>query len=208
MSASTIGTNDFCGRVRARWGTLLPLPLVARADHNIALCIFGGLERLARAIKDTADRHLLVREINATPAAGVIDLSTSTFDGVLIDTLKTPGAITTQADTAAVFKLAPSLDALRAKTPTDSDVVWYTLRGKKLHFKNPSTGSLTTYVTGLTLAASYIPALGDANRPLPDTLEDQAIDRVAEIVKQLGGLNFLKMDEDAAQAAISAIAKE
>lgn len=208
MSASAITSNDICARVRARLGAMLPAALVSRADHNITLTIFGGCERLARAIKDSVDRHLLQKEFAAVPASGVVDLSVSTYRNVLIDTLRLPGAIVATAEAGTVFKHAPSMDAMRATTPTDSACVWYHLRGKKLVFKNPSTGALNTYATGVTFLASYIPDIGDAQLPLPAELEDQLVDRVAEIVKQLGGLQFLKMDEDAARTAAGSLAAE
>lgn len=187
---------------------MLPASLVSRADHNIALTIFGGCERLGRAIKDTADRHLLQKEFVAVPASGVVDLSGATYRNVFIDTLKLPGAIVATAEAATTFKHAPSMDAMRATTPTDTACVWFHLRGKKLVFKNPATGALNTYATSVTFLVSYIPDIGDsANLPLPAELEDQLVDRVAEIVKQLGGLQFLKMDEDAAQAAVGALSE-
>lgn len=202
MSASVITTNDICARVRARWGAQLPLAMIPRANHNITLCIFGACERLAKAVKDSTDRHLLVRDINATPSSGVIDLSTATFKNVLIDTYKLDGAIRTQAESSVTFHHAADLNAIRAKTPSDTNAVWYNLTGKKLTFKNPSTDALNTYNTALTLAGSYIPAIDDANWPLEYALEDQLIDRVAETVKELGGLQFLKMDEDMAGSMI------
>lgn len=203
MSVSTISTNDITARVRARLGVTLPLAAIPRADHNIALCVFGACERLGKAVKESGDRHLLIKEINATPTSGVIDLSTATFKNVFIDTYRTPGAVVTQAESSVVFKHVPSLDALRATTPTDSNCVWYTLRGKKLTFKNPSTGALNSYATALTLAGSYIPTIDDATLPMVFELEDQLIDRVSEIVKQLGGLQFLKTDEDLAKEMVT-----
>lgn len=206
MSVSTITINDICARVRARWGSLVPLTLIPRADHNIALCVYGGCERLGRAVKDSQDRHLLVKEINATPIAGVIDLSTATYKNIFIDTYRLPGALRTQTESAAVFKHAPSIDALRAATPSDSTCVWFHLLGKKLIFKNPATGALNTYATALSLAGSHVPDVGDSvNFPLDITLEDQLVDRVAEIVKQLGGLDFLKADDETAGRAAAVI---
>src|SRR5688572_27801435 len=102
---STMTSNDICARVRARWSGLLPAPLVPRADHNISLTIFGGCERLARTIKDSADRPLLITEIdNKAPVAGRIDLTHADYAGILIDTYKLPGAIVTNAESPVVFK--------------------------------------------------------------------------------------------------------
>lgn len=198
MSASTLTSSDICARVRALWVAMLPQPLVARAEHNIALTIPAGFERLARAVKDTADRQLLVIEIVKAPVAGKLDLTHADFNGILIDTYRMPGAINTSAVSALVFNHAPSLDALKATPPTDPTCIWYHLRGKQLVFRDPVTGALNTYATSLSLAGSYIPELGNANRPLPGELDGQAVDRVTEAVKEMGGLAFLKMDPEKA----------
>lgn len=202
MSTSTLDSNNICARVRARWGNLIPESLRVRADFNIALSIFSGMERLGRVIKDSSDRPLLVVDISATPTDGRIDLTGADFAYTFIDTLKLPGAIDTAAESALTFSPAPSLDALKATTPTDTSKVWFYLRGQELIFKNPADGALDTYATALKLAMSYIPVLGNADRPLPGALDGQLIDRVAEVVKELGGLQFLKMDPDEAGEAV------
>jgi hypothetical protein len=203
MSTSALTTNDICARVRAQLGAVLPLTALPRADHNISLCIWSGLERLARSVRPTTDRHLLTCEINVTPASGELDLTAAGFAGVFLDTLTLPGSVTAQAESAAVFKHAPSLDALRASTPADPSCVWYNLTGKVLTFKHPTTGALNAYSTALTLRGFYIPEIGNASRPLPQELDGQLIDRVAELVKALGGLRFLQADEEVARAAVA-----
>jgi len=196
MSVSSLTTDDVLARVRARFD--VPLALVPRAEHNIALCIAGGLERLGRAVKDSLDRHLLITSLNATPAAGVIDLSTATYRNILIDTFKLPGGITTQAELSTVFKQVASLDALRATSPADTSCVWFNLTGTKLTFKHPTSGALNSYATAVVLRGSYIPTLDTTSLPMPAELDDQLIDQVAGLVKQLGGMSFLKMDDDLA----------
>ena len=208
MSTSVLGTNDICARVRAQWPGAIPLAAIPRADRNIALCIFGACERLGKAIKESKDRHLLIKEINATPATGVIDLSTSTYENIFTDTFKIPGAIYTQAESSTVFNAVSTMNELKAATPTDANYVWFLLRGKKLIFKNPSTGALNTYATALTLAGSYIPTIDDSNLPMVTELEDQLIARITEmIVKQLSGMDFLKMDEDMAVDLVNSVPK-
>lgn len=205
MSISTLNSNDICARVRARWAPMLPLPLTARADHNISLVIPGGLERLAHAIRDSADKALLMKVVNKAPVAGVLDLTQADFAGMFPETFKRPGAITTQAESNLVFNSVPSFDALKGDFPDDSTCVWFYLRAKThLHFRTPGTGALNTYATTLSLAGSYIAELGNAARPLPEELDDQAVDRVAEIVKELGGLAFLRMDPDQALQTLRA----
>jgi len=179
---------------------MLPQDQIPRADHNIALTITAGMERMARAVKDSADRALLIIElVNKAPVAGRIDLSTGTYANILIDTLRLEGAINTHAPSSATFKNTPtSLDALKAKMPVDPDCVWYLLRGKQLIFRNPVDGELNTYTTALDLAVSYIPILGDATLVMPQELDDQLISSVSDIVKGLGGMQFLKADPEVA----------
>jgi len=183
--------------------TGLPDNLRERADHNIALCIPGGCERLARAVKDTTDRALLTLEItNKAPVDGVLDLTDNAYAAFLIDTFKDPGAITTFAPSSVVFNHVPSFDGLKAPTPRDPSCVWYHLRGMRLIFKHPDTGALNSYNTPLTLSGVYIPDFGSSTRPMQGELNDQLIDRVAEIVKGAGGMQFLMMDPDKAAQVI------
>lgn len=200
MATSSITSNDIVHRVRARWKDEIPRQAIARADHNIGLCIYGGLERLGLVIKDSEGRQFLMKEITKTPTSGVIDLTHADFNGIFIDTLKRPDAVRL-ADGSMPAMHCPTYNGLLAKTPTDT--LWYHLLGKKLVFKNPSTGALNTYATPLIYTASYVPSLITADaRPLPEELEDQLVDRVAEIVGKLGGLNFLRADEDSAVRAV------
>jgi hypothetical protein len=198
MATSTITSDDVIQRVRARWGDLARND-IARAENNIGLCIWGGLERLGRVIKDSEDRQLLMKEITKAPTLGVIDLSHSDFNGVLIDTLARRGAVRL-ADASMPVKHAPTYDGLLA--PSAADILWYHLTGKKLIFKNPATGALNTYANSLIYSVSFIPSLTDAALPLDDRLEDQLVDRVSEIVQKLGGLAFLKTDEEVAAQAV------
>jgi hypothetical protein len=190
-------------RVMARWDTQIPIPLIPRAEHNIGLVIPGACERLGRVVKDTADRHLLQKKITKTPTAGVIDLTHADFVGTFWDTLKRPDGIRTAAGTMPA-KHVPTYDKLLAAVPY-VDVLWYHITGKEIIFKNPATGALTTYATSCIFTASYIPVIdgSDANRTLESALEDQLIDRVAEIVGKLGGLNFLTADPEMAKAAMT-----
>ena len=200
MSISTLSSIDVCARVRARWIVSLPDHLRDRVDHNIALCIPGGCERLARSVKDTTDRRLLTLTIeNEAPDAGVIDLTHADFASMLIDTFRQPGAINTFAPSSTVFNHVPSMDALKASTPVDPTCVWYHLQDqKRLVFKNPADNALNTYITPLSLTGVYIPDFGSATRPVVGELNDQLVDRVNEIVKQMGGLPFLTLDPDKA----------
>lgn len=209
MAASTITTNDICGRVRSLWAPLLAQNLVPRADHNIGLAIWAGMERLAKAIKDSSDRPLLITELtNKTPVLGVIDLSTATYANFLIDTFRLPGAINTSAESAVVFNHVATLSDLKLARQADLTCVWYHLRGKNLIFRNPVTPfALNTYVTPVNLAGSYIPLLGSATLPLPFELEGQLIDRVAELMQKLGGLQFLTMDEEKAGETVRGLPK-
>jgi hypothetical protein len=132
-----------------------------------------------------------------------LDLTHADFAGIFIETLKRPGAINTAAASNLTFNAVPSLDALKGDFADDATCVWFYLRGNtQLIFRTPGTGTLNAYATLLSLAGSYIPEIGNAARPLPGELDDQMVDRVAEIVKELGGLSFLKMDPDQAQQAL------
>lgn len=207
MPASAITSNDISARVRARWAAMLPITLIARADHNIALTIFAGMERLVRSVRETTDRALVTREVtNQSPVAGKLDISVAAFNQFLVDSFKMPGAINTNADSALVFKHVASLDALKATMPTDTTCVWYHLRNRDtIIFRNPATGDLNTYTTALNLNGIYIPVLGDVTWVLDSRLDDQLVDRVAETVKELGGLQFLQLDPEMAGAAAAAV---
>lgn len=204
MSESTISTADICARVRARWAQMLPIPMINRADHNISLCVFGGCERLARVVKDSADRNLLIREIaNQAPVAGVLDLTDVAFANYLTDTYRREGAIRTTTPSAVTFHHVSDINRLQATDPEDETCVWYLLRGQELVFKNPADGTLNTYVTPVSLTGSYIPEIGNNDLPLPFELEDALIDQVDGLVKQLGGMKFLQMDGEEAQRVVN-----
>lgn len=207
MLVSTATVNDICARVRARLNMFLPLPLVNRADENISLLIYGGLERLALALKDSAQRHLVMTTVDASSVSGVVDLTASVFNNVYPDTIKDDGAVTLQSESAAVFKHVSSMARLRAKTPTDTTYVQYHLRNRSsVVFKNPADGALNTYAQALRFNVAYLPVIGDSTRPLYNEVENQLIDRIAETIGgQLGGMDFLKMDEEMAKRVVSGV---
>lgn len=207
MSASTLTSTDISARVRAMLMIGLPVPMVARADHNIALCIPGGCERLGRSVKESSDRALLSATLtNKAPTAGVLDLSIAAYANFFIDTFRRQGAISSYASSVTVFSHVADINQLRASTPADPDYVWYHLLDKAhLVFKNPADGRLNTYTTPLNLTGSYFPVLGDATLVMPGELDDQLVSRVAEMVKQLGGLNFLQKDPESAAAVVGAM---
>lgn len=203
MATSVMSSNDVIQRVLAKYKFIPPALMRTRVETNIIFCIYGAQERLGRAIKDSTDRHKLQKKITKAPVAGVIDLTHADFNSIFIDTFKLPGSIRTSAENAMTFKHFPSIDAMRAKTPTD--IVAYHLFGRELVFKNPTDQALNTYTTSLSLLGSFVPSLWDAAFPLDDTLDDQLVSRVTEMIGQLGGLEFLKMDKDLAEAAVAAM---
>lgn len=182
---------------------MLAQPLIPRADHNISLTIPGACERLAKAVRDSTDRHLLIKVVEKAPVAGVIDLTHGDFAGVFTDTFRAQGAINTAGVSTAVFFHVPTLDALKADFPVDETCVWYHERGSSLIFRNPVDGLLNNYIQLLRLAGSYIPEIGNAVRPMVHELDDQLVDRATEIVQQAGGLQFLTMDPQKAAAQMS-----
>ena len=166
---------------------------------RIGTLVSAGMERLARAVKDSEDRNKLLALIaNKNPTAGVLDLSTSDFENILTDTLRRPGAIRTHTDSRKIFRCAPSYDALRATMPDDADMVWFFLQDDNLIFRNPADAALNTYATPLDLVASYIPEPDSVDRPLPLELEERAIDYVAEVVRGAPGEQFVQLDRDSA----------
>lgn len=136
-----------------------------------------------------------------TPVLGVVDLTVAAFKNCLFSTLGREGCIKLSSGA-----ISPSVRPVReynlllAKLP--KDCVWYFLNNTKLVFKNPADGLLTTYVTALKANVSYIPTIDDATLPLPDELVDQWIDRLSEIVQKIGGMAFLKADEESAGAML------
>lgn len=173
MSALTVALIAEAARQRLGW-SVGEIP-------RLEFLVPEALKALARRIADSGPdaRQLLVRDINATPVAGVIDLSAVGFTAVLIDTYQREGAINTQAETALSFFHVPTLTALKATTPADANLVWYHLRGRQLIFKNPATGALNTFATNVKLAGSYVPTLAE----MPDVLDDELIVEVMDAAR-------------------------
>jgi hypothetical protein len=171
---------------------------------RIEVLIPDALRRLGRAVtaKESSDRHFLMKSINATPGSGAIDLSSSTFANVFIDTYREEGAIRAQNGDPTIFFHTPTLTSLLASFPKDDSVVFYHLHGlKRLVFRNPTDGLITTFATPVSLMGAFMPTFSD----LPEELDDQLIDRIQEVFQLVGGINYLKLDPEVGARAVQAL---
>jgi hypothetical protein len=183
-----LGTIDILERVRNRIAPDAPLRALQKLDYTIETVIPGALSRVGRAIAQSSEYKTLQKDYAATPAAGIVDLSTGTYNDLLVDSIERNGSIQLTSGTTPVVK-APRFQSLFSTL--QSDTVHYAIRGRKVYLKAAGEVGIGTFVTAITITANFIPTIAT----LPSQFEDTFIDIICEMVLDKAGPRYLAQDD-------------
>lgn len=158
---------------------------LARVDDIEAL-IPRACDRLAHmCMRDLSRRSYLSRIVGFTPVAGVCDISTSTYDDLLFESI--PSAeLTVNSNPHPLVYVKTWLDLYYPPAGQDNDnLIYFTLDGRRIQTRNVD-GSRTSLDEAITATKIvFVPtihATTAASTTLPVQLEDELIEIMIDLV--------------------------